>query len=304
MTASIDLTRLPAPAIIEALDYETLQEQFLARFAIQWAAERAVDPTLPDWDVSALETDPVVIASQAWTYLRLLDRQRVNDAIKAVLAPTAEKADLDAVVARIGVQRLTITPATATTGVVMESDERLLARYLLAFTRPSAGSADRYLYEAMTAWPALHHAAVIGRAVHGRRGDVDLVIVGPDGRDATDDEMALVRAACDTTSVKPEATSLNVVRATTRLYTVAGRIIVPRGPDAELVRSEAEARLAKAASARISIGAEVPIGLLEGAAYGTSVTRCDLTSPTDDVPSAPYTIPVATSISLTVEVAE
>ncbi len=303
MTATIDLTRLPAPAIIEALDYETLQGQFLARFAIQWAAERAVDPTLPDWDVSALETDPVVIASQAWTYLRLLDRQRVNDAIKAVLAPTAEQADLDAVVARIGVQRLTITPATATTAAVMESDERLLARYLLAFTRPAAGSADRYLYEAMTAWPTLHHAAVIGRAVHGRRGDVDLVIVGPDGRDATDDEMALVRAACDTTSVKPEATSLNVVRATRRLYTVAGRIIVPKGPDAELVRSEAESRLAKAAAARLAIGAEVPIGLLEGAAYGTSVTRCDLASPTGDIIGAPYTIPVPTTIGLTVGVA-
>lgn len=302
MTATIDLTRLPTPAIVEALSYETLQAAFLARFGAQWAIEQAVDPSLPDWDVDALETDPVVIASQAWTYLRLLDRQRVNDAIKAVLAPTAAGDDLDVVVARIGVERLTITAATDTNDAVMESDERLLARYLLAFSRPAAGSADRYLYEAMTAWPTMLCGAVIGRAIHGRRGDVDLVVAGPDGRDATDDELSLVREACASTSVKPEATSLTVLRATRAVYTIAGRIVVPIGPDAEAVRTEAVARIAAAGAARLLIGAEVPRGLLEGSAYGTSVTRCDLTAPAADISADPYTIPVPGDISLTVEV--
>lgn len=299
---TIDLSRLPSPAIIEALDYETLQSAFLARFKAWWEIERAIDPTLPDWDVAALETDPVVIASQAWTYLRLLDRQRVNDAIRAVLAPEATGDDLDNVVARIGVERLVVVPATSTTSAVMESDERLLARYLLAFSRPSAGSAERYLYEAMTAWPALHHAAVVGRAVHGRRGDVDLVVAGPGGRDATDAEMALVRAACGSTSVKPEATALNVLRATRRPYVVAGRIVVPTGPDADAVRAEATARIVAAGGTRLLIGAEVPVMLLAGAAYGASVTRVDLAAPTADLPPDPYTIPIIGSVDLSVEV--
>lgn len=300
---TIDLTRLPAPTIIEALSYETLIAAFKARFAAQWAIEVAEDPTLPQWDVDALETDPAVIAGEAWTMLRLLDRQRVDDAIKAVLAPLAEGADLDNVVARIGVVRLVVTAATDTTAAVMESDERLLARYLLAFTRPAAGSADRYLYEAMTAWPSLWHAAVVGRAIHGRRGDVDLVVAGPEGCDPTDEEMALVRAACDSTSVKPEATALNVLRATRRLYDVDGRIVVPTGPDAEAVRTEAAARIVAAGTARTKIGAEVPRGVLLGAAYGTSVTRCDLTAPTDDIAGDPYTIPILSGVALTVEVA-
>lgn len=299
---TIDLSRLPAPAILETLDYEVMQAGFLARFKARWEIERTIDPTLPLWDVDALETDPVVITSQAWTYLRLLDRSRVNDALLAVLAPKATGADLDNVVARIGVERLVVVPATTTAAAVMESDERLLARYLLAFARPAAGSAERYVFEAMTAWPTLHHASVVGRAVHGRRGDVDLVVAGPGGRDATDAEMALVRAACGSTSVKPEATALNVLRATRRLYTAAGRIVVPTGPDAETVRAEAAARVTTAATDRLRIGAEVPVMLLAGAAYGASVTRVDLVSPSADLAAAPYTIPILESVDLAVEV--
>ncbi len=299
---TIDLTRLPAPNVIEALDYEALQGDFLARFKAAWGAASIIDPTLPVWDVDALETDPAVIASQPWSTLRLLDRGRVNDAVRAVLAPLAKGTDLDNVVARIGVQRLVVVAATSTAAAVMESDERLLTRYLLAFSRPAAGSAERYLYEAMTAWPTLLHAAVIGRAVHGRRGDVDLVVAGPSGRDATDAELSLVRAACASTSVKPEATSLSVLRATRRVYAVSGRIVVPTGPDAEAVRAEAQARVVATGAARMLIGAEVPRDLLSGAIYGLSVTRADLTAPPADIPADPYTIPVQGTVALTVEV--
>jgi phage-related baseplate assembly protein len=301
--AVIDLTRLPAPDAIEALDYETLQQAFVDRFVAVWAAERAVNPALPAYDVGMLETDPAIIASQAWSYLRLLDRARVNDAVRAVLAPLAKGSNLENVCARIGVQRLTVVAATSDTAAVMESDERLLARYLLAFSRPAAGSAERYLYEAMTAWPALHHAAVIGRAVHGRRGDVDLLVSGPGGRDATDAELAIVRAATASTSVKPEATSLSVLRATRRVYDVTGRLIVPLGPDAFAVRDEAEARILAAARARMLIGAQAPLSALEGAAYGLSVTRADLTAPAADIPADPYTIPIPGVIELSVEAA-
>lgn len=299
---TIDLTRLPAPSIIEALDYEGLQAAFVARFIAHWEIERGRDPDLPLYNVESLETDDMIIASQAWSTLRLLDRTRVNDAVRAVLAPLAKRADLDNVVARVGIERLVITPATDRTPAVMESDERLLARYLLAMTRPAAGSADRYILEAMTAWPQLHHAAVIGHKIHGRRGDVDLVIAGPEGRNATDAEMALVRAAAGADSVVPEATSLYLLRAVRREYDVRGCIVVPVGPDAEAVRQEAVSRIVAATAVRLLIGAEVPHALISGAAYGLSVTRFDLSEPVADIPADPYTIPVCRSVSLEVEV--
>lgn len=301
MTA--DLSRLPAPTIIEPLDFETLKAGFLARFAAAWTEARAIDPTLPEWDVSGLETDPAVIVSEAWSWLRLLDRQRVNDVIKALLAPLAKGTNLDNVVARIGIERLTVIPATANTEAVMESDDRLLQRYLLAFTRPAAGSADRYLLEAMTAWPGMLTGRVIGPSIHGRKGDVDIVVAGPDGRDATDDELATVRIACTSTKVKPEATSVSVLRSTRRIYDVTGRLTVPAGPDAEAVRIEASARIFAAGTARMSIGGAVPMSALAGAAYGTSITRVDLTAPVADIPGHPYTLPVPGTVTLTVEVA-
>lgn len=299
---TIDLSRLPAPTIIEVVDYETLQAQFLARFALSWTAARTKDPSLPEWNVGGLETDPIVITSEPWSYLRLLDRQRVNDVVRAVLAPLAKGDDLDNIVARIGIERLTIVAATGTTEAVMESDARLLQRYLLAFTRPAAGSVDRYLYEAMTAWPTMLTGRVIGRSVHGRKGDVDIVVAGPDGRDATDAELAVVRGACTSTSVKPEATSVSVLRATRRVYDVAGRITVPAGPDAEAVRSEAKARVLAVGVARMSIGGAVPLSALAGAAYGTSINRVDLTAPAGDIVGHPYTLPIPGSVALTAEV--
>jgi phage-related baseplate assembly protein len=299
---AIDLSRLPNPTIIETLDYETMQADFLDRFASAWGEQRAKNAALPEWNVAALETDPTVITSEAWSYLRLLDRQHVNDVIVAVLAPLATGNDLDNIVARIGVERLIVVAATDTTDAVMESDARLLQRYLLAFTRPAAGSTDRYLYEAMTAWPSMLAGRVIGRAIHGRKGDVDIVVSGPDGRDATDEELAAVRTACTSTSVKPEATSVSVLRATRNVYNMVGKVTVPSGPDAESVRLEAVSRILAAGKARMTIGAEVPVNALEGAAYGTSVTRANLTAPTSDIPSDPYTMPIPGTITLTVEV--
>lgn len=131
----INLSRLPLPDVIGTLDYEALYALFLSRFLAAWDEARAIDPSLPAYDVGSLETDLVASLGEAISYLRLLDRARVNDAVKAVLAPLATGADLDTVAARLGVERLIVQAATSTAPAVMESDGRLLARYLLAFGR-------------------------------------------------------------------------------------------------------------------------------------------------------------------------
>jgi phage-related baseplate assembly protein len=298
---TIDLSRLPAPNAIEPLGYATLKSAFMDRFLTVWAAARAIDPSLPDYDVETLETDPAVITGEAWSFLRLLERARVNDAVRAVLAPLARLADLDNVVARVNIERLTIIEATETAPAVMESDERLLLRYLLAFSRPAAGARERYLFEAYTALPILHHAAVNGRAVHGRRGDVDIVLAGPDGRDLTDEEMAIVRTAVLAEDVKPEAVSVTVLRATRNLYDFAGDILVARGPDAETVRLEAVMRIRAAAAGRMRIGDFVPVTSLAGAAYGPGVLLSTAAAPAEDVAADPYAIPILGDVALDAE---
>ena len=298
---AIDLSRIPAPAAIEALDYETLLSAFVARFKVYWADARDTDPSLPDYDVDMLETDPAMIVGQVFAYLRLLDRQRVNDGIKALLAPFAQGADLDNIVARQGIARLAVIPATANEPAVMETDTALLRRYLLSFDRPSAGSAARYLYEAWTAWPGMLDARVNGFKVHGRRGDTDIVIIGPDGDLATSVQRGLVSDAVRDDHVKPEAVSVSVIDATRVEYAVSLTIEVAPGPDPEIVRQEAIARITSAALARMLIGGEIPAGLLKGAAYGASVIAVTDHAPVT-IAADPYSVPVMTSLNVAVEV--
>jgi phage-related baseplate assembly protein len=290
---AIDLSRVPAPLAIEPLDFETLNAAFAARVQAAWADLRAADPTLPEFDTDWLQSSEVALLREAWSYLRLLDRQRVNDAVKAVLAPFALGTDLDNVAARANILR-----------AESEGDAALLRRYLLSFDAASAGSRDAYLFRAYTAWPTMHDAAVIGRDVHGRRGDVDLVITGPGGDAPTTLQKAAVNAAVKATNVKPEATSITVIGATRTVYAVALEIEIPKGPDAEAVRLEAQARVLAATVERNIIGGSVPVDRIAGAAYGPNVIRVRRIAPTADIPAAPYAIPVCGSLSVTVKVIE
>ncbi|SFB09358.1 hypothetical protein SAMN05216248_102814, partial [Pseudomonas simiae] len=83
--STVDLSALPAPQVLEALDYEALYEEGLAAFrghmGVNWSA--------------ALESDPVVKLVELGAYGKMQNRARVNDAAKALMLAYAEKADLD-----------------------------------------------------------------------------------------------------------------------------------------------------------------------------------------------------------------
>lgn len=299
---TIDLSRLPFPDAIEKLSFEELFGAFQERFEDSWNELRVTFPDLPEYNVGGLETDPVVVLGEAWSFLRLLDRARVNDAVKSVLAPMAKGADLDNIAVRQGVHRLTLVAATEQDPAVMEGDAALLRRYLLSFDRPSAGSVARYLYEAWTAAPGLHDIRVNGRAVHGRVGDTDIVILGAGGAVATSQELATVQAAITQAHVKPEAVGVAALPAQRTTYSIQQTIIVPSGPDAELVRQEALARVNAVAKSRMLIGAGVPRDLIAGAAFGPSVIDVVHIAPAQDIPADPYRAPVCTGVVINVEV--
>lgn len=300
---TIDLSRVSAPNAIDALDSTVLEAAFMDRFVAYWNELRATDPTLPAYTIASLKANPASIVSRVFSYLRLLDRARVNDAVRAVLAPLAKGADLDNVAASANVERLVVVPANPLTNTPaeMESDASLLRRYLLAFDRPAAGSAGRYLYEAWTAWPGMGDVSVVGRAAHGRRGDTDVVVSGPGGRLATDEEMAVVRSAVMSPNVQPEAVAVNVLRATRVEFAVSLVVETPPGPDAALVAAEATSRIRAAVDDRMVIGAEVPAGLLAGSAYGPSVIKVRDLAPVVVLPNV-YAVPICTGIEVTAEV--
>ena len=299
--SAIDVTHLPAPNAIDVPDYAALKAAFIERFLVSWRLQRAKYPALPDYDVGQLETDPFVIAAEAWSYLRRLDRERVNDAVRALLPAFSTGSDLDHLVAGANLVRLQVAPADPLTGrpAVMESDAQLLRRYLAAFDAPAAGSIDGYIFRALTAWPAMHDCTPLGYGIHGRRGEMDIVITGQGGRAPTEAEHALVRAAVTTESAHPASTAVTVINARRVLYSVALELIVPPGPDPSLIRTTAQAAALEAAQDRNRIGAEVPLWAIAGAAYSPNVIRVRETSGFTDIPADPYAIPVCTGVSVT-----
>lgn len=306
--AAIDISRLSTPPVIERLSFEPLFEEFKTQFLAEWGARRAVDPSLPEYDVINLETSVAAILGQANSYVRLLDRQRVNDGIKGLLAPLAKDGNLDAIVAARNIERLVAVPGTGGAAALMEGDAALLRRYLLSFDAPAAGSVGRYLFDAWSAWPqsedrafGLWDAKVNGHAVHGRRGDTDVVIIGPFGRLPTTDEIAAVRGSVTDANRAPEAVAISVMPATRIEYSVSLVVeVAGTGPVVEIVRNEAIARVQAAAVERTAIGGEVPPGLLAGAAYGPGVVRVRDLAPVTVEPS-PYVVPVMSSLIIAAE---
>lgn len=305
---AIDFSRTPPPNAIEDIDFDQLLAAAIARLLAEWQARRTIDPTLPEYTVEMLATDPAIITLRTWSGLRQLDRQRVNDGIDALLAVRAKGANLENITASRNVARQTIAPATATAAAVMEGDASLLKRYLRSFDKAAAGSRDRYLYEAMTAWPqnddrtlGLWDARVNGFEIHGRRGDSDVVIIGPFGRAPTEEERLLVRSAVAAPHVKPDATSVSVIPAQRADYSVSLVIEVPDGPDPDFVVNEAVGRVRQAAEERMLIGGDIPKDLFTGAAYGTSVLSVRDLAPVV-IAADPYTVPVLTSVGIVPEV--
>ncbi len=308
---AIDLSRLPAPEAIEIWSTSAMLQGFADRFLSEWQAQRLIDPTLPTFGEEKLQTNPAIVVGRAWTYLRTLDRQRVNDGLRALLAPLSTGSNLDAIAAARNIARLTIVPALNGDPAVLESDAALLRRYLLSFDTPAAGSAGRYLFDAWSAWPqsddrslGLWDARINGRAVHGRRGDTDVVVIGPFGRLPTDAELAAVRASVTDPNRAPEAVAISVLAADRNEYAVSLVVEVPGvGPSAETIRSEAEGRVRAVAVERMMIGGEIPEGLLAGAAYGPGVIKVRDLDPVVIQPD-PYRVPVMISISIVAVVRE
>ena len=90
----IDMSKLPAPAIIEPLDFEGVFAELAADFRERF----------PDFD-ALVESDPAIKLMEAFAYREVLLRARVNAAAKACMLAYAAGADLDNIAANFGVQR-------------------------------------------------------------------------------------------------------------------------------------------------------------------------------------------------------
>ncbi len=98
---TIDLSQLPAPLVVESLDFESLfalrKEEFITLYPAD--QQDAVRLTL------SFESDPIVKLLQESAYRELLLRQRVNEGAQAVMVAYAIGSDLDQLGANNGISR-------------------------------------------------------------------------------------------------------------------------------------------------------------------------------------------------------
>lgn len=279
--ATIDLSQLPAPDVVETLDYETLLAERKATLISLYPAvqQEAVARTL------SLESEPIVKLLQENAYREVILRQRINEAAEANMVAWANGADLDQLGANNGVVRLTLTAADDSAippvAAVMESDDDFRLRVASAFEGLSvAGPTGAYEFHAKSADGRVSDATAISPSP----ACVTVTVLSREGDGvAAADLLAVVDAALNDENVRPVADRLTVQSAEIVNYSVDAVLYIYPGPEAEPVRAAAEAKLQAFVSAQRRLGRDIRQSALYAALHVEGVQRVQLNAPVQDV---------------------
>ncbi|MDW7550206.1 baseplate assembly protein [Pseudoalteromonas peptidolytica] len=273
---TIDLTTLPAPNILEPLDFESLFQARKQRF-IELAPEYS--------DALTLESSPLAICLQVESYRELLLRQRVNEAAAANLLATSKGADLEHLGAFYGVSRLP-----------NEQDETLRMRIRNSTIASStAGSAAHYRHQAIEAAPGLIKDVSVQSPGDG------LVVVTVLAKLDVDAEQVLaqVKKRLFDDSVKMLTDTLEVNLAEPVLVEVNAELYLNTHAS-ELIVDKLKHTLQENWLQATTLGWDLTPSWLHAQLHGTGVRHIELLTPTQliDVAAHQYVIPSAISLVL------
>lgn len=269
----IQLSSLPPPQVVEELSFEAIVAAMRADLA---ARLPEITPTLQ------LESSVVNQVLQACAYREQGLRARINDAARSTMLAFGTKADLDHIGATFGVDRLTVTPATADTPAVMETDERFRRRVQLGiFAYSVAGAIEAYIFHALTADPLILDAAV--NNPHSNRIELSILSAVGSGA-ASPDQLAAVADALSPDRARPLTDDLSVRSAAIFEQPVVVRLFIPYGPSAEAIRLGAASAIQAYADERHRIGKALRVdGIIAASRSGGQVERVVVESPTLDI---------------------
>ena len=273
--STLDLSRLPAPLVLEPLNFEALYQEALTDFRALMGG---------NWS-AALESDPVVKLLEKAAYDKMMGRARINDAAKALLLAFARDSDLDHLAANYNVQRLLVVPADP--GAVppiepqYESDDSLVERTLLAFEGMSiAGPRDAYVFHAMSADGRVADA----RASSPSPATVEVSILSRIGEGlASEDLLEVVRQALNDEEVRPVGDRVIVQSASLIDYQIAAVLYLYPGPEIELSLTEANAALVRYINTQRRLGRDIRRSAIHAALHVSRVQRVELFHPAEDV---------------------
>ena len=275
----IDLSRLPTPQVVEALDYEQILAELKGDLR-----ERAPELT----GALDLESEPLVKLLEVCAYREVLLRQRVNDAARSTMLAYAAGSNLDQIAALFGVKRLVVQEADAEAvpplEAVYEDDEALRGRVQLALESTSvAGPANAYRAAAMAVNARIKDVSVYSP----KPGEVRISVLTHDGlSDLVDELLEQVRLACSADDVRPLTDLVTVREATSKNYSVHANLWLYPGPGDAEVLEEAKRRLWAYVGDHFALGHDITLSGLYAALHVSGVQRVEITTPTEDIACA------------------
>ncbi|HGW5421224.1 TPA: baseplate J/gp47 family protein [Pseudomonas aeruginosa] len=295
--AAIDLSQLPAPSVVEPLDYEQIFAERKAYAVSLWPADQQAEVAA----TLELESEPLTKLLQENAYRETIWRQRVNEAALATMLASAKGADLDQVTANYNVQRLVVTPgdpsAVPPVAEVLEDDDSLRERAQMAWEGLStAGPRNSYIFHA--------------RAADGRVGDASAVSPSPavvvvtvqaaqGNGSAPADLLAIVDTYLNDADRRPVADRLTVQSAEVLEYRVDATLYLATiGPESEPILDAARARLTAYVHQRRRLGMEVSESAVHAALHVEGVSKVTLSN-WSDIAATPAQAPYCVGITLT-----
>lgn len=273
-TTPIDLSKLPAPAVVEALSFEAVLAGMKADLLVR-------DPTLGP--VLALESEPLTKLIEVCAYRETVLRSRVNMAARALMPAFSGGTDLDHLASILGVTRLVLDPGDPALGVAptLEADESLRRRFLLAPTGYSvAGPEAAYVFHALSASGEVLDAT----ATSPGPGQVVVTVLSRTGQGvASPALLATVAATVSAENVRPLTDQVSVQSATIVPFTVVGQRWTFAGPDSGVVLAASDASLAAYLAGSHRLGRDITLSGLIAAIHVPGMQRVELSQPAANV---------------------
>lgn len=273
---SVDLSQLPAPNVVQPLDFEAE----LARI------KALVLTDMPELaEVLQLESEPVTKLLQRWAYESISMQARINDSAHAVMLAYAVGADLDQVAANNGVERLE-----------GEDDDQLRRRAQMAFEGLTvAGSRGSYVFHALSSDARVLDASALTTIP----GTVRVVVLSTEGSgSAPANLLETVQAALSAEDVRPLCDTVECVSASVVGYAIAAQLRAYPGPSMGTVLQSANTAIALYIESCKKLGYDITRSGIYAALHVQGVQNVLLTSPSADVVIDNHQVGYCTGINL------
>ncbi|AZE04195.1 baseplate assembly protein [Pseudomonas chlororaphis] len=267
--SAVDLSQLPAPQVLESLDFEEIYREELQRFR-EYMGDK--------WD-ALLESDPITKLLELGAFRRMQNRARVNDAAKCLLLAYATGADLDQLAGNVNLQRLEVQAedlnAVPPVERVLEGDDALRERVQLVYEGlTTAGPRNSYILHARNASGRVADATAESPAP----AEVVVTVLDLEGTGlASPDLLEAVRVHLSDDDVRPVADRLTVQAAEILPYRVDAVVYMSgTGPENEAILAECKERLEAWVNPRRRLGQEVARSGVDAQLHIAGVRRVEL----------------------------